>query len=82
MNITIHASGNGKRIRVHDRISGTDPLNDFLAPDESRPIDIASNDGAAGDIDVVAQMRADSVWVNVKTDYAARADEVIDVDDV
>ena len=43
---------------------------------------VGSNDGSTGDIDINAQMRDDSVWVSVQTDYLVKAGEVVDVDDV
>ena len=43
---------------------------------------MASNDGQSGDVDIVAQMRNDSPWVNVQTDYAVRSGEVVEIDDV
>jgi hypothetical protein len=82
MQFTVHARGQGKRVRVVDRIGGADALNQFLGPDESADVTVASNDGQSGDVDIVAQMRNDSPWVNVQTDYAVRSGEVVEIDDV
>ena len=82
MDFTVHAKGAGKRIRVKDRIAGADAFNEFLDPDQSAIVTIGSNDGQTGDIDIFAQMRADSPWTIVKEDYSVRIGETVDVDDV
>ena len=43
---------------------------------------VASNDGQSGDIDLSAQMRADSARVVIEQDYKVAADSTYDVPDV
>jgi hypothetical protein len=50
-------SRQGKRVRVVDRIGGVDALNQFLDPDASANVTVASNDGQSGDVDILAQMQ-------------------------
>jgi hypothetical protein len=82
MQIFVHAKSSGKTIQVKDRIAGREPFNDFVDGGASVPVTVASNDGQTGDIDINARMRGDSPWYIVKEDYAVRAGETVDVDDV
>jgi hypothetical protein len=82
MQFTVHAASSGKRVRVQDRIAGTEAYNDFLAPDATAPVQVASNDGQTGDVDISAQMRADAPWVVLEQDYPVKAGDVYDVGDV
>ena len=82
MDFTVHATRSGKRIRVEDRIGGGEVFNKFVGPDSKETVSVASNDGREGDVDIAAQMRADSPWVIIQSDYRVVADETIEVDDV
>jgi len=82
MQFSVHARGQGKRVRVVDRIGGGDALNAFLDPDASSNVTVASNDGKAGDVDILAQMQNDSPWYYIKTDYPVSSGETVEVDDV
>ncbi len=82
MQFSVHARGQGKRVRVTDRIGGGQVLNQFLNPDDSADVTVATNDGQTGDVDITAQMRSDSPWVNVQSDYAVRSGEAVEIDDV
>lgn len=82
MQFSVRAKNSGKRIQVKDRIGGGEVFNQFLDPNVSAIVTVGSNDGSTGDIDINAQMRDDSVWVSVQTDYLVKAGDVVDVDDV
>lgn len=82
LNFTVKADGAGKRIRVNDRIGGVEAFNDFVGPGQSAQVAVDSNDGQTGDIDVSAQMQADSPVVVVQQDYAVAAGEELAVPDV
>jgi hypothetical protein len=82
MQFVVHAAGQGKRVRVVDRVGGGDAFNQFIDPDQEADVTVGSNDGQTGDVDIIVQMRSDSVWVNYKTDYPVQANEVVDINDV
>ena len=82
LTFTLHAKGAGKIIVVTDRIAGKQVYNDFLGPDSGVSVGVASSDGSQGDIDVTAQMTANSPVVAVNTDYQVRQNETLDVNDV
>ncbi len=75
MQFSVHARGQGKRVRVTDCIGGGEVFNKFLNPDDSSDVTVATNDGQTGDVDITAQMRNDSPWVIVQSDYAVRSGE-------
>jgi hypothetical protein len=82
MDFTVHARGGGKRIKVNDRIGGAEAFNQFLDPDQVATVTVASNDSQTGDVDILAQMRADAPWTITNEDYRVKAGETVDVDDV
>lgn len=82
MDFAVHAKGSGKRVKVNDRIGGVEAFNQFLGPDQVATVTVASNDGQTGDVDILAQMRADSPWTFTQEDYQVRAGETVDVEDV
>lgn len=82
MNFAVSAKGGGKRIRVNDRIGGVQAFNQFLDPDQVATVEVATNDGSTGDVDIFAQMRADSPWTIINENYPVRVGETVDVDDV
>jgi hypothetical protein len=82
MDIVVHAKGSGKLVRVVDRIAGREVLNDFLAPEEQRPVSVASNDGQSGDIDVYKRMTAQNPEYIDRSDYHVALNEIVEVDDV
>jgi hypothetical protein len=82
MNFTVHAKNSGKRVKVNDRIGGVEAFNQFLDPDQVATVTVASNDGQTGDVDILAQMTASSSWTFTQEDYAVKAGETVDVDDV
>ncbi len=82
LQFAVHAKGSGKIIIVKDRVTGMEVLHQFVGPDAVVQVNVASPDGQSGDIDVSAQMTADSPLTVVEQDYQVRSGEQIDVEDI
>jgi hypothetical protein len=74
--------GSGKLVRIVDRIAGREVLNEFLDPEEKRPVSVTSNDGQSGDIDVYKRMTAQNPEYIDREDYHVVLNETVEVDDV
>jgi hypothetical protein len=81
MDFTVHAQGQGKIIRVYDRMAGTDAFNKFLDADQIATVTVGSADGATGDIDLYVQMSASAPVNMQQNDYKVAAGEQIEATD-
>jgi len=81
MDFTVHAQGQGKIIRVVDRMAGTDAFNKFLDADQISTVTVGSADGAAGDIDLYVQMSASAPVYLQQSDYKVAAGEQLEATD-
>ena len=81
MRCYVYAKESGKFIRVVDRIGGTEAFNDFVDAENTLPIDVRSNDGQSGSVDTYKRLSAQNVWEGQDTDYAVRAEEVLEFRD-
>lgn len=80
MNFMIVAKDSGKTIQVKDRIANKIAFDSFLDPGQSATINVASNDGAAGSIDIYKALQGSANTVH-ETDYDVRKDEIMEIDD-
>lgn len=81
MNIFIQAVDSGKAVRVIDRINSTVAFEGFLElADGAVPVNVASNDGQEGNIDIFKGLRAPPNVVS-KTDYDVKVDEIVYISD-
>lgn len=81
MNIYIKITESGHLVRVFDRIVNVDVFNGFLdAGTPPEPIEIASNDGVTGNIDIYKGLHYPANTIS-KTDYSPKVDEIILISD-
>jgi hypothetical protein len=81
MRFYVYADGSGKFVRVTDRIAGLEAFNRFVDKEASEAVDVASNDGSSGNIDLAKRLTAQNPWTIQETDYNVRQGERITVDD-
>lgn len=82
MQFIVWAAGRGKFIQVIDRAANAEVFNRFVDPDERAAVDVASQDGRTGNVDVNARNHGNDGWTVRETDYDVRAGEEVRVDDV
>ena len=81
MIVFVTANGSGKLIRVVDRIAGQEVLNSFVDAGSTVQLNVASNNGQDGDIDLYKRLQAQNPWTVDRSDYTVRVNENMGVDD-